>query len=60
MKIIIQSDLFDIMVTGSPDYKGETCYLVRYGLQVETTEDLGEAMEKFKNNLDHALACEGY
>lgn len=58
MKRIIQSDLFDIEVTASKNYKGVDNYVIRYGLETKVRETLEDAMQEFAYCLQHALACE--
>lgn len=58
MKNIIESQRFDIVVSGSNDYKNIERYVVRYGLQVTQHDTLEEAYKEFNSCFLHALACE--
>lgn len=57
MNKIIESELFDIILTEHKDYKGDSIYRLCYGLQVETFNCLKEAVNSFSNCLSHALNC---
>ena len=45
MRKIIESELFDIILTEHKDYKNDTIYRLCYGLQVETFNCLREAID---------------
>jgi len=60
MNKIIESEVFDIILTKHKDYKGDSIYRLCYGLQVETFDCLREAVDSFNDCLAHALVCEGY
>lgn len=57
MRKIIESELFDIILTEHKDYKGDPIYRLCYGLQVETFNCLREAINNFNDCLYHALDC---
>ena len=56
---VIHSDRFDLTVTQHADFKGDTVYLLRYGLETKRHDDLADAMHDFMLCLDHAMAGEG-
>lgn len=60
MNKIIESEVFDIILTEHKDYKNDSIYRLCYGLQVETFDCLRKAVNRFNGCLDHALDCEGY
>ena len=56
---VFESEEFDIVVTKHKDYKGDNCYLVRYGLQVDIVHSLYSALNEFHSCVLHAIECEG-
>lgn len=60
MNKIIESEVFDIILTEHKDYKGCSIYRLCYGLQVETFYCLRKAINSFDGCLSHALGCGGY
>ena len=59
MRKIIESELFDIILTEHKDYKGDLIYRLCYGLQVEMFDCLKRALNSFNDCLSHARDYEG-
>lgn len=57
MKTLIQNEVAGVLVYSHPDYKGDTIYVVCYGLDVKKTESLQETMMIYGNCLEHYKNC---